>query len=238
MHHRVRNAGIREEPQLARAQPLPDRDEDLACADVLPARTDMPPLLDRVEHADQVIVAGLGVLDRHDRVGAGRDRRAGCDRDRLAHPDRRLRPLPDHGVADHLELGRIVRRRFGDVGRAEREAVHRRRRELRKIHGREDVLRGDAPVGVGQRQLQRSEGLDPREDPLARFLERDQALRRVVILRVLLCHAAQSTQALGRDDAACQGWVRRASRAARTRRATCGTRARGRPARRRARRSP
>jgi hypothetical protein len=109
--------------------------------------------------------------------------------DRLAHPDRRLRPLPDHRVADDLELGRVGRRRFGDVRRAERVAVHRGGGELRKIHRREDVLGRHTPIGIGQRKLQRPERLDPRKDPLARFVEGDQALRCVVIVRMPLGHA-------------------------------------------------
>src|SRR5437867_11226564 len=95
MDERVRDAGVREQPELAGAQALARGDEHIALADVLATRADVPTLADSLEDLDQVLVARLGVLLGDHRVGAGRDGRAGRDRDRLAHPAPRLRPLPD-----------------------------------------------------------------------------------------------------------------------------------------------
>jgi hypothetical protein len=99
VHQRVRGAGGREQAHLRRAETPSGLDERHAGPGVLAAGPDVLAL--GVAGADPDDVPDdLGVLDRHDGVGAGRDRRAGRDTDRLAPADGRVRSVPDHGPAD------------------------------------------------------------------------------------------------------------------------------------------
>jgi len=135
----------------------------------------------RVEHPNQV-PARPRVLDRDDGVGTARDRRPRRDLHRLTHADGGVGPLADHRAPDHLELGRRVGRGVGDIGRADREAVHPARRELREVDRRGDGGGGHTAVRIGQRKLQRRQRVDLRQDRFASHVEGNQPVRRVVIV--------------------------------------------------------
>ena len=103
-------------------------------------------------------------------------------------------PVPDHRAAHLLQLDGGRGGGVGDVGRAHREAVHRRRRERGQVVRGDDVLGQDAAVRVGQRQLERGERLDLREDVLAHLLDGTQSLAGVVIVDPgVVGHGGQST---------------------------------------------
>ena len=81
-----------------------------------------------------VVAAILDVLDRHDGVGALGHDAAGRDRHRLAGPSARGRRAAGGDPRDD-------RQRPRHVGRAQREAVHRRARKRRQVDGRDAPAR-------------------------------------------------------------------------------------------------
>ena len=121
----------------------------------------------------------LGVLDRHDRVGARRDRRAGRDPHGLAAADGRLGPVPDQRAAHDLQLDGPLRRRVGDVGGAHREPVHRRRRERgQDLASATTSSASTQPYASVSGSWSGASGWTCDEDPLARLLDRDAVPRR------------------------------------------------------------
>jgi len=74
--------------------------------------------------------------------------------------------------------------RTGDVAGADREPVHRRGGEVGDVGLGDEVGREHASLGLLQRELERLEGRDLREDPLARLLDGHEPLIRSVRVSV------------------------------------------------------
>ena len=189
-----------EEPELRSAEPLPDRDQHVALTDVLAARPDVRARGGAIQQPNEFIPLDVRVLDRHDDVGAGGNRRARRDVHRLAGADGPLGLMADQRSSDDLELARVRWRRPGEIGRASGEPVHRRGGELGQVVRRQDVLGHHAPVRIGQRQLERRQRLDLGKDAVPRILDRDQPLRRIVVVDVGLGRHRASVGAALPDD--------------------------------------
>ena len=123
--------------------------------------------------------AGSVVLLHHDGVGARRERRAGEDARGLAGPRAAAGPRPPAGTskATGERAGRRAARP-GEVGRADRVAVHGR-----AVRGREgaaggDRLRQHAPEGVRNRHGLGRERPDPVEHEAPGLVDRDAGAHR------------------------------------------------------------
>ena len=154
-HRQVPVAQRRGDAELARAQPRAGRDDVVARGDVLAGAADVVAGPGRGQ--PDPVARGVGVLEHDDRVGAGRQRRAGHDPDRGARGERGRLAGAGEGRRRHRQLA-------GQVGGADREAVHRRRVEAGQGAGG-DQVGGQAPApGVGQRDVLGGERGDPFED--------------------------------------------------------------------------
>ena len=178
-HERVRGAGGREQPSSGAWSRRPAGTSGSPAFTSSPAgRMCLPAGRSRRGRARDRRSTSA-VLDRHDRVGAGRDRRAGRDPHRLAAADGALGTLPDQrasrrrgarpaccGVASATSEERTanpsiaLEANVGDVALGD------------------DVLREHAPERLGERQLERLERLDLRRAPARGPRRRGRAPRR------------------------------------------------------------
>ena len=104
---------------------------------------------DGAQYLDGLARHRLGLLEHHDRVGAGGQHAPRVDEDRLAGLDRRRLRSPHGDFAGQGQIGREGFRRAERVRRADCIAVHRAAREGRQ-GGRSGQGGGQhAPEGVG-----------------------------------------------------------------------------------------
>ena len=175
----------REEPELGSAEALPGRDQDVALADVLAARTDVR------ARAPGRRATGRAPRPRRPRSRSARSTSAPAG---IGAPVAMCIVSPAPTVPSGswpinarptIFSSRGLRgRRPGDVGGAHGEPVHRRGGELGQVVRRDDVLGHHAAVRVGQRQPERRERLDAGEHALPRLLDGEQPLGRVVVVDV------------------------------------------------------
>jgi hypothetical protein len=168
VHEHAAEAHRGAHPDVGRAEPAARGEHDVACADVLAGEADVVAGLgdDPQPHPVADLV---GQLDRHDRVGARRDRRAGHDPDGLAGRHLDLLGRAGGDLAGHAQLVALR-----DVQRAHCEPVHRGVREARHVRGRGHVLGQHAAVGLEQPELDRLERGDALEHLPPVELERDE----------------------------------------------------------------
>ena len=124
-HRQGRRADRRRHADLRRAQHRARRQHDLAVGDVLAGPADRGARRGSPEHPHPV-VAAVGVLDLHDRVGSCGQR--GARHNPVGGAGRKggdVRP-PGRDVGGDRKRDRAVVRRPGDVRRTHGVAVHRR----------------------------------------------------------------------------------------------------------------
>ena len=126
------------------------------------------------------LTAGLGVLDRHDRVGTRRDRRAGRDR----RPPPRRRPRRLRSPSDPRAARRSSARRATRASRPPRRRNGRRTRPSPTTRtpgglGRRYILRASThPKASVSGSCNGARGLDLRQDVPPRVLDGHAARRR------------------------------------------------------------
>ena len=161
----------REQRDLLRPERGTGTERGLTGLQVLTGAADALAVAHRTAHRD-ARDAAVGVLERDDRVGTGRDRRAGHDPHREAgtHAAARLRAGRD--VADDRQDDRLVRGGVLGVDGAHGVAVHRRVVEAGQRDLARDGLGEQQPLGIEQGQLDRVDRADAREHGLEMFVDR------------------------------------------------------------------
>ena len=171
----------RQRAELRRPEPDAGRDDRLPGADVASARTHV-----RAGRHDafgnlHLVVMLDNILDGDDGVGALGNDAAGRDRHRLAGRERALCGPPGGDLRDDGQ-------RPGRVGRANREAVHRRARERRQVDNRARRLGEHAPPAATSGTRLRRQRPHALEDLRQRLLDRQQrrpSARRISYSRVI-----------------------------------------------------
>lgn len=113
-----------------------------------------------------IVFGSDNTFDGDNSVGVLRYHRPRRDGHCATRPQGPIEWSPCRGLADDPK-------RSGQIGRAHREAVHRRACEGRKIHTRPYLLRNDTPGGITDRNEFARERPSVLEHPPLRLLERE-----------------------------------------------------------------
>ena len=156
VHERRGVPGVGQQPELRRTQPLTGRHQHLPLVHVLAGGAHVFAWSRALEDAHQVAV-DLGVLDRNDRVGSGRDRRAGGDPHRLAAATvaSGRRPIIARPTT-FSSTGTDVEAPAASAARTAKPSIAEDANSGRSMVGH-DVSAEHAPVRLGERQLERRE---------------------------------------------------------------------------------